>query len=519
MCPVSAATTRRSADREAPRTKGAFFPARSPLPSLERVREGRRLPRVPAPLIGRGRDALARARRQGRAPSRAGAARFEQRLLDRISMGWTLFEEEQLHEIGWKEYLERQLHPDEIDDFGLEDAITEALPTTRMTPGEIVGTYGDELQVPYLELLLATAYRAIYSPRQLFERMVVFWSDHFNIDLGADFAPYFKPSDDRDVVRRHALGTFPDLLRASARSPAMLDYLTNASNVAGHPNENYARELMELHTLGVDGGYTETDVKEVARCLTGWAFLPFEAGLEFGSFHFARSRHDTGAKTVLGTAIPAGGGIEDGETVLELLAEHPSTATFVSRKLVRWFQGYVPDERTVVRVAEVYLETGGDIRSMIRETLRWTDLAKVAPKLKRPWHLITSTVRALFAELREPELVLYSAYVAGQLPFHWAPPNGYPDSDGYWAPQLLPRWNWAGLVPFADEALAVDLPFLDPGLPPGELVARLDLLLLGGTMTESTRSRVTAFLAGGDGPLRLRDTVGLVLASPDFQSY
>jgi uncharacterized protein (DUF1800 family) len=389
-----------------------------------------------------------------------------------------------------------------------------------MTPWERLVAYYETPQVPVFEFWLATLYRSLLSPRQLFERMVIFWTDHFNVSLLSDLGIWLKPTDDRDVIRRHALGKFPDLLRASAQSAAMLSYLTNDSNVKDHPNENYARELMELHTLGVDGGYTEVDVKEVARALTGWRFHSYEEGPRFGEFLFDPGLHDFGPKTVLGQPLPAGGGIEDGEAVLEILANHPSTGRFLSRKLLRYFWGYEPTDRAVERIARIYRRTGGDIRSMLRGILSWGQLASATPKLKRPYHLILSSVRALFAGVENPFFLLDAMNRAGHLPYTWAPPNGFPDSAGYWSGFVAPRWNFAAVMLAPDSGIILDLSFLDPSLQPEELRFLLDLLLLGGTMTPETGTAVRDYFAAAPKtPESVAETIGLVLSAPEFQHY
>ncbi|MEE8523734.1 MAG: DUF1800 domain-containing protein [Thermoanaerobaculia bacterium] len=482
------------------------------------------MPTIPRSLIDRYRGLS----RPGSLPALAGkgavdlAAAFRRRFLQRMSMGWTLVEQQRIDEIGTAAYLDEQLDPESIDDQGLEDALHEALPTLSMTPGEIFLQYREDVAVPLLELLVATSLRSIYSPRQLVERMAVFWTDHFNIFLYALPAAFLKPADDRDVVRRHALGTFPDLLRASAHSPAMLDYLTNNSNVRDHPNENYSRELMELHTLGVGGGYTEQDVKEVARCFTGWTYWGYDAGPSFGSFLFSPRLHDFEAKTVLGQTIPAGRGIEDGEAVIDILAGHPSTARFIATKMLRYMWGYEPPPAAIEDVAQTYLDTGGDIRSMLRSIFVDSGFFKLpAAKIKRPYHLIVSSMRALFAEIRNPLLIVRAAENAGHVPYGWPPPNGYPDDAGYWSGFLLPRWNFASAALTSEDAgVILDLPFLDPSLPAEQLVSILDALLLAGTMDPGTRDAVRVFLdAAPPSPLRLREAIGLVLASPEFQQY
>ena len=498
-----------------------FFDTLRPAPDLERnsLPSQITLPAVPVPLRVSTGDALA-------APLLAKSAHrdavsYEHLLLRRACLGPTVADFEQIEDLGARAYLDRQLDAESIDDFGLEEALLTALPTLSMSPWEVLINFHDQPQVPIYELWIATLYRSIYSPRYLLDRMVIFWSDHFNVPVLSDFGPWFKPTDDRDVIRAHALGNFGDLLRASAHSAAMLSYLTNDSNVKGHPNENYARELMELHTLGVDGGYTEDDVKEVARCLTGWTFHGYQEGPPFGEFLFDAEQHDTGEKTVLGTHIPAGGGVEDGETVLDLLIAHPSTARFIATKLMRYFWGYQPPEDAVRRVSAIYLKSGGDVQSMLRFVLSRGQLTTATPKLKRPYHLMVSALRALFAEVENPFVILGALDRAGQVPYTWAPPNGFPDSLGYWSGFVLPRWNFASQVVLAEDAgIHIDLPFLDSSLSAEELRIILDVLLLGGTMTPETGAAVLDFLGSRPAhPLTVREAIGLVLASPEFQSY
>jgi uncharacterized protein (DUF1800 family) len=312
----------------------------------------------------------------------------EQRLVQRVTFGATLTDMARIGQVGYLAYLVEQLDYEKIDDSWLEDILRENLPTLSMSAGEIYHGFPERIDIPIFELLIARVYRAIYSPRQLFEVMVEFWSDHFNIDLFGDTGYFLKLVDDRDVIRRHAMGKFSDLLKASAHSPAMLAYLTNDSNYKDHPNENYARELMELHTLGADNGYTQEDVRQVARCFTGWAYEWEGPGL--GAFRFYPEAHDDGEKVVLGQVIPAGGGIGDGERVLDILARHPNTAWFVARKLLRFFWGYEPPAQYVAQVAGVYLRSGGDVRSMLRVILKRKWMETATPKLKRPFHLIAS---------------------------------------------------------------------------------------------------------------------------------
>jgi hypothetical protein len=475
---------------------------------------------LPEPLRPRSLAAAAEALTLRQARAREGAESLHHRLLLRTTMGPTLADLQRIEELGYRGFLETELDADRRDDEPLEDVLAQVLPTLTLSPGELLFRFHEEREVPLFELVVATVLRSIYSPRQLLERLVVFWSDHFHTHFLADFGVFLKATDHREVVRRHALGTFPDMLRASAHSPAMLDYLTNDSNVRGHANENYARELMELHTLGVDGGYTQDDVREVSRAFTGWTFHPPRDGLAFGRFVFVPSRHDPGPKTVLGQALP-GGGQADGEAVLDLLAAHPATARFLAGKLLRYFWGYEPRDEDIEEVAETYLETGGEIPAMLRAILAWPRLAAAPGKLKRPYHLAVSTARALFAPPENLGLLIETILAAGHLPYLWDSPDGYPDSAEYWSDFVLPRWNLAAQAPAPGPGgLSADLSSLDLDLPVPALVSLLGRIVLGGAPSDSTRREVERFLSARPvTEARARDAVGLLLASPDFQSY
>ncbi|HSF38998.1 MAG TPA: DUF1800 domain-containing protein, partial [Thermoanaerobaculia bacterium] len=291
------------------------------------------------------------------------------------------------------------------------------------------------------------------------------------------------------------------------------------TNHKDHPNENYARELMELHTLGADNGYTQEDVREVARCFTGWTWV--QEGDSRGTFRFDAASHDTGKKVVLGRVIPAGGGVEDGEAVLALLAAHPNTARTLSRKLLRWFWGYEPPHGYVDQVAAVYLRTGGNVRRMLRTIFTPAWMESATPKLKRPFHLAVSALRVLGAEITDPYALLKELQAMGHLPFTWSPPNGYPDTRAYWSGLLLPRWSFAArVVGEAALGIRIDLSDLPPGLSPSALVRQIDRKVANGTLSEPTREAIRTFLRSGPRtPARIREAVGLALASPEFQDY
>jgi hypothetical protein len=362
--------------------------------------------------------------------------------------------------LGISNYLEQQLDYPAIDDGSLETDIQALFPLTMQTPAQLINGFPDNIFSVAIEMISATQYRQMFSKRQLYEVMVEFWSDHFNIHLVNGLGPTLKPFDDQQVIRQHALGNFRDLLHASAKSGAMQFYLDNFLNQAVAPNENYARELMELHTLGVDGGYTETDVKEVARCFTGWSLrFPDDQGGDYGEFVFQPAIHDNLSKLLLGNPIAAGGGQTDGEQVLDILAAHPSTASFIATKLCRRFISDTPPQTVVDAVAAAFTNSDGDIRDTLRAlfaTPAFLDSADF--KFTRPSEYLAALVRSLAPDTPYPPVndlfLFYAQSILGQLPFYWPTPDGYPDVESYWASTggLLNRWrlsflSFAGIIP------------------------------------------------------------------------
>lgn len=347
--------------------------------------------------------------------------------------------------------------------------------------------------------------RAVHTPWQLRERMVDFWSNHFSIYAKKGMGAYRKTLDDRTVVRPHVFGKFSDMLAASANSAAMLVYLDQQASTASHPNENYARELLELHTLGVDGGYTQDDVMEVARCFTGWTeergFLKAK-----GRFRFDPTIHDDGAKRVLGHEIPAGGGVQDGKTVLSILARHPATARNVSRKLVRHFIGVGhPDAEEAVRQA--FVRSGGQTRTMLRALFEREEFLAGTPVLKRPFDFAVSATRALGIKTDGGGEFQRRLAAMGQAPFQWPMPDGYPTEPEAWTGTLLARWN------FADD-LARGRIGGTPGPKLRGSVEDVVSAVLGAPADSAACQRVVACLRG---VTDLADAAALALCSPEFQ--
>jgi uncharacterized protein (DUF1800 family) len=305
------------------------------------------------------------------------------------------------------------------------------------------------------DLMAAKLFRAVYSNRQLEEVLVDFWYNHFNVflDKGAD--RYLVTAYERDAIRPHVLGKFEDLLRATAQSPAMLFYLDNWESAGPQSpaaqrrhlglNENYGRELLELHTLGVDGGYTQKDVTEVARCFTGWTIRqPRQAG----EFEFNARMHDDGEKLVLGTRIPAGGGIDDGFTVLHLLAHHPATARFVSRELAVRFIADDPPATLVNRMAATFLKKNGDLRAVLKimfESPEFWSRGAYRAKMKSPLEMVASSLRATNADVDFTFGLNNQLHQLGEPLYRKAEPTGYSNSGQEWlnSAGLLARMNFS----------------------------------------------------------------------------
>jgi hypothetical protein len=376
-------------------------------------------------------------------------------ILQRTSFGVWPGDLERIGAIGADKWIEEQLAPESIDD-GLCEMRARRFETLHMDPGMCYEFRREFLRA---DIVRHTLLRATYSKRQLFEVMVAFWSDHLNINIDKGDCVYLKPADDKQVIRQHALGKFRDLIRASATSPAMLVYLDGKENkratASDIPNENYARELLELHTLGVDGGYTQQDVFEVARCLTGWRIHDRHGK---GTSFFEPDLHDYREKRVLGQTITAGGGAGDLDRVVDICCRHPSTGRHLATKLVKRFVADDPPARLVDEVASAFHRSDGDIKTTLCTIFKSNEFARMkGNKIKRPFHFIVSCLRFTGADTHaRPELVEYLMRM-GQPPFQFPTPDGYPESPAHWVGTLLWRWNFA-LALTANQVPNVNVP-------------------------------------------------------------
>jgi uncharacterized protein (DUF1800 family) len=405
------------------------------------------------------------------------------------------------------------------------NAATSTLPVDPAIPMTPDGKPRDLVR----ELTAQKVLRAVMSERQLQEVLVDFWFNHFNVfaQKGAD--PWLVGSYERDAIRPHVFGKFRDLLGATAHHPAMLFYLDNWQSKAGALNENYGRELLELHTVGVDGGYTQNDVREVARAFTGWSI---ESRLD-PVFRFRPRVHDGDAKTVLGTAIDAGGE-KDGERVLDLLAQHPATARFVSLQLARKFVSDDPPASLVDSLAKVYLASGGDLSAVYKALFfapeLWSDAAYGA-KVKTPLEVAVSALRAVGATVDDPDALGQAVARMGEPLYRCQPPTGYKSTADAWVGSgaLVSRINFGvELASGRLRGVTFDREKLVAGAPPddaGALVDRLAQVVLHQPIAKGTRDVVVAEVTRDAAhityqeppPDALPQALGLLLGSPEFQ--
>ena len=515
--------------------------------------------------------------------------------LSRTTFGPLPAHVERVKQAGVAGFLEEQFHPERIDDSSVDKRIA-SLPTLTMSPAELMedfpapkqqanrqapGSTSEDMTAKapapqanamgddgprriIMELAREQLWRAAYSDRQLQEVMVHFWMNHFNIfaDKGVD--KWLLTSFEQEAIRPNALGSFEDLLAATAKSPAMLFYLDNwlsvspdgpaggfamrpaprpfafggvnpAGQTARPPapgerrglNENYARELMELHTLGVDGGYSQRDVHEVARCFTGWTIDRPRQG---GGFIFRPRFHDYGKKVVLGKTINDNGGIEDGLEVIRLLAAHPSTAHFISVKLCRHFVADEPPATLVDSTAQIFTRTRGDLRAVLKSILtspEFNSQAAFRAKVKSPFELVASAVRVAGGETDGGVPLLATIARMGQPAFRYQAPTGYPDRAGSWinSGTLLARMNFAmALAANRIRGTEVDLESLTGSSDnPRMILEHLEERALGGSVSRETHAAVLGSLDGltgmGNLPAAPKTTMimALLLGSPEFQ--
>lgn len=469
-------------------------------------------------------------------------------------------------------YVEQQLNPTAIDDSACDALIAGQGFTTlnKMLPQLWADhikregiSYGERI-LPAIETEKVTFLKAVYSKRQLFEVLTEHWFNHFNIyGWDSSTAPVMVHYD-RDVIRSNVLGNFRTMLDAVAKSPSMLYYLDNQSNSGGNPNENYARELFELHTLGAEnylgvvpliindnGSYThpapkdaegkpllyvDADVYGATTCFTGWR-IDNDTGL----FRFDDKAHFPYQKVVLGRLIPEAQGVKDGSDVLDMLAKHPGTARYLCRKLCRRLISDNPPERIVQAAADVFLanvNAHDQLKQVTRTILLSPEFrTSWAQKIKRPFEHVVSILRAAEADFTPKDDFINNYDTMGQPLFSWSPPDGYPDVKESWSSTMpmLQRWRMVNFLiewKVGGEGADKDnrrLNFANPAgvVTPNAIVDHWSLRLLGFVLPAQERQYAVAFMANGRNPdfelpvtqinERLPYLVGLLFMSPSFQ--
>ncbi len=432
-----------------------------------------------------------------------------EQLLARTTFGATPQLQELMASLGPDAYLEEQLNPASIDDSALD---------ARLAGIQLNSKEG---------LQTANLVRAAYSRRQLQEVLTQFWDNHFNTDINKVQTVSYEVSEN-DLFRQNALGRFRDLLAVSSASPAMLIYLDNNLSVKGSPNENYAREIEELHTLGVDGGYTQNDVNNVAKAFTGWQ-------VQGSAFFFDANDHDTTQKLVLGQTLEAGRGIQDGWDTLDILGRHPSTARFICKKLSQLFVSDRPSATLLDGCADRFLTTDGQISQVVRFLLTspdFNDPANFRAKVKDPKELVISTVRALTANTTGTDLA-GSMSPLGMRFFENPVPTGWSETGDDWisANTLLERSNFVNKVARTTSGATIfdaKAFFQSHGYETAEGIAGfLFQTALGGVSSDEERATALEILSPPSQPAfdftssaaapRIQQLVGTLLSYPEFQ--
>jgi len=418
-------------------------------------------------------------------------------VLNRLAYGPRPGDIERVAQMGVQRYIDEQLDPPPLPETLARRL--DAIESQKLTAGQALELFQDReqrreaVQQLAIETAEARLLRAVDSPRQLEEVMLDFWFNHFNVFQGKGQDRVLVASYERDAIRPHVFGRFRDLLGATAKHPAMLHYLDNWVSKAGGLNENYARELMELHTLGVDNGYAQKDVTELARMLTGWTYAPKRMVQRNETFLFDPKRHDGGVKQWLGMTVAPRGQAE-GEFALDVLAAHPSTARRVSGKLAQYFVADVPPPALVERMARTWRDTGGDIRSVLRTLFtspEFMDQAAAGAKFKTPYQFVVSAARASAAPVSDVQPLLGALNRLGQPLYGCQTPDGYKNTQDAWLnPDALSR-----RIAFATT-----------------LAARADAPALQAAVGPAVSPRTAAVVASSPDKLR----AAMLLGGPDF---
>ncbi len=453
-------------------------------------------------------------------------------VLNRVGYGAWPGDLQRVERMGIRAWIEEQIADSMPEDPAVAWRVNglDVLQDTQDAPDLLASLSDDQLLE---ETQKAALLRAVYSRHQLREQMADFWTNHFNIYALKNRGRERIPVETERALRPHLLGKFRHLLTAVAHSGAMLSYLDSNQNRYGphdRVNENYGRELMELHTVGVHAGYTQQDVHEVARCFSGWGV---GESWRPGEFEFHTDWHDPGAKYIpfLHLSLPPNGGESDGQRVLNALAAHPATANRLARQLCQRFLGHAP-RAVVEKAAEAYLQQDTSIRALLRPILleALPDAGNCRPLFKRPFALVVSSLRALAADTDGGSALQKHLEQMGQPLYQWPMPDGFPVQAAAWQSALLPRWNFgialvSGAIPgttvslesplrmehASDDAASVDVL---TGVVLGRNAEASDLQPLRQRLLQHLQAARSIGVPDSE---RIAEITGLLLCSPEFQ--
>jgi uncharacterized protein (DUF1800 family) len=467
-------------------------------------------------------------------------------VLNRLAYGPSADDLLQVQKTGVTAYLAAQLNPATIPLPAQLQAQLDGLSAYSMTPAQLFREYGPPSFAPNdatpeeknrtrqraaRELTpqahSARLWQAVESPRQLQEVMTEFWFNHFNIFEGKDWDRYWIADFEKNAIRANALGNFRQLLGAVAHHPAMQFYLDNwLSSGVNTPdakgrfkglNENYARELMELHTLGVDGGYSQADVVTMARVLSGWTIdeKGIRQGQDNAAFIFSPRRHDNAPKVLLGQSLPSGNGMQEGDRALDLLASSPATARFISTKLVEYFVADLADPALVAQLSQCFQSSGGDIKAVLKQLFdspQFWSRKNYQSQFKTPYQYVVSSLRASATPVRNVSAIDNVLHQLGMPLYGWLTPEGYNYAQSTWlnADAILRRINFATTLGDGKSPIA-----RDPGValsalpqPPQRPDVQQMLQTLGPTFTAPALQLINDAPRGAQ--------AGLILGSPGF---
>jgi uncharacterized protein (DUF1800 family) len=433
------------------------------------------------------------------------------RLLRKINYGPTQADLTEIETLGYSAYLEKQLNPATIDDSACDAIVQQVVPGANRT----LTQWNRESSriAPYEDFTGALILKSVHSKRQLLMRTAEFWREHFSLSVipvrESVWAHY-----QRDVIEANALTTFRQILRATANSGAMMIYLDNFASSQFHINVNYAREILELHTVGVNGGYTEADIYEVARIFTGWTAKTLD-GDEYGEFEFRPADKLAGSRTVMGQTFSQSGKAQ-GDALIDWLSAHPSTIHYVCTKLVRWFLNCAPSSNLLSRLAQAW-GTEGDIKALLRIILSESEVMKAKPEFKRPFHLMVGALRQAHCTITSLFWIRHYLKRAGHEIGWWIQPDGYPIGFSYWAGGMIPRIRMLLLLS-SGQYSGVTQPQVSglSGRTGGEQMAELNRQYFLGELPVAEQVFVRRYLKRGE---RLHETVGVLFASPTYQWF